>query len=86
LDFLLCFSPLEKKCMVQAKLKGISQGTNTACKYIIWFEEVLKDTGYNNNPLVQRFCKGLCGPILAALDKIHMLTLDTILDWQHKAI
>jgi hypothetical protein len=80
-DFLLRFSPLEKKCMAQAKLEGISQGSNTARKYVIRFEEVSKDTGYNNDVLVQQFCKGLHGPILAALDKIRMPMLSTILDW-----
>jgi hypothetical protein len=85
-DFLLRFSPLEKKRMAQAKLKGISQGADTARKYIIRFEEVSKDTGYNNNALVQRFRKGLCGPILAALDKIRTPTLSIILNWQHEAI
>jgi hypothetical protein len=86
LDFLLRFSPLKKKCMAQAKLKGILQGSNTAREYIIQFKEVSKDTGYNNNMLVQRFRKGLRGPILAALDKIRTPTLSTILDWQHEAI
>jgi hypothetical protein len=85
-DFLLCFSPLEKKCMAQAKLEGILQGADTAREYIIQFEEVSKDTGYDNNALVQRFHKGLHGPILAALDKVCTPTLNTILDWQHKAI
>jgi hypothetical protein len=86
LDFLLRFSPLEKKRMAQAKLKGISQGANTARKYVIRFEEVSKDTSYSNDALVQRFCKGLRGPILAALDKICTPTFNTILDWQHKTI
>jgi hypothetical protein len=34
-DFLLHFSPLKKKRMAQAKLEGISQGADTACKYVI---------------------------------------------------
>jgi hypothetical protein len=58
-DFLLRLSPLEKKRMAQAKLKGILQGGNTARKYVIRFEEVSKDTGYNNDALVQQFRKGL---------------------------
>jgi hypothetical protein len=77
---------MEKKRMAQAKLEGILQGANTAREYIIRFEEVSKDTGYDNNALFQWFCKGLRGPVLAALDKIRMPTLDTILDWQHEAI
>jgi hypothetical protein len=85
-DFLLRFSPLEKKRMAQAKLEGISQGADTAREYVIRFEEVSKDTGYDNDALVQRFRKGLRGPILAALDKIRTPTLSTILDWQHEAI
>jgi hypothetical protein len=85
-DFLLCFSPLEKTRMAQAKLEGISQGADTAREYVIRFKEVSKDTGYDNGALVQRFCKGLRGPILAALDKVRTPTLNTILDWQHEAI
>jgi hypothetical protein len=85
-DFLLRFSPLEKKRMAQAKLEGISQGADTAREYVIRFEEVSTDTGYDNDALVQRFRKGLRGPILAALDKIRTPTLSTILDWQHEAI
>jgi hypothetical protein len=53
LDFLLRFSPLEKKRMAQAKFEGILQGSDTAREYVIQFEEVLKDTGYDNNVLVQ---------------------------------
>jgi hypothetical protein len=51
--------------MAQAKLEGISQGADTAREYVIRFEEVSKDTGYNNDALVQRFRKGLRGPIVA---------------------
>jgi hypothetical protein len=72
--------------MAQAKLEGISQGADTVRKYVIRFKEVLKDTGYNNDALVQRFHKNLRGPILAALNKIRTPTLSTILDWQHEAI
>jgi hypothetical protein len=72
--------------MAQAKLEGISQGANMARKYIIRFKEVSKDTGYDNDALVQQFCKGLRRPILATLDKIRTPTLSTILDWQHEAI
>jgi hypothetical protein len=85
-DFLLCFSLLKKKHMAQTKLKGILQGANIAREYIIRFEEVSKNTSYDNNALVQQFRKGLHGPILAALNKICTPTLETILNWQHKAI
>jgi hypothetical protein len=85
-DFLLRFSPLEKKHMAQAKLEDISQGADTAHEYVIRFKEVSKDTGYDNDALVQRFRKGLRRPILTALDKICTPTLSTILDWQHEAI
>jgi hypothetical protein len=71
--------------MAQVKLEGILQGTDTTRKYIIQFEEVSKDTGYDNDVLVQQFCKCLHRPILAALDKIHMPMLDTILNWQYEA-
>jgi hypothetical protein len=72
--------------MAQAKLEGILQGTNTAREYVIRFKEVSKNTGYDNDALVQRFRKGMRRPILAALDKIRTPTLSTILDWQHEAI
>jgi hypothetical protein len=52
-DFLLRFSRLEKKRMAQAKLEGILQGANTARKYVIRFEKVSKDTGYDNDTFVQ---------------------------------
>jgi hypothetical protein len=55
-------------------------------EYVVRFKEVSKDTGYNSNALVQQFRKGLCRPILAVLNEIRTPTLDTILDWQHKAI
>jgi len=84
-DFRHTFSDPDPKGTARHKLSKLKQGTNSADEYVASFRELMDETGYNNDALVEMFERGLSKSLV---DRIYSLPEfpNTLEDWMSQAM
>lgn len=84
-DFRQSFSDPDPKGTARHKLRILKQGTGSADEYVASFRELMDDTGYNDDALVEMFEKGLSRLLV---DRIYTLPdlPETLDEWISQAL
>jgi hypothetical protein len=84
-DFRQTFSDPDPKGTARHKLSKLKQGTNSADEYVSSFKELMDETGYNEDALVEMFERGLTKSLV---DRIYTLPEfpETLDDWMSQAM
>ena len=84
-DLMHAFSDPDPKGTARHKLSKLRQGANSADEYVASFRELMDDTGYNGDALVEMFERGLAKSLV---DRIYTLPEfpETLEDWMSQAM
>jgi Retrotransposon gag protein len=84
-DLRHAFSDPDPKGTARHKFGKLKQGTSTADEYVATFKELMDDTGYNDDALVEMFERGLKKLLV---DRIYTLSdlLETLDEWMSQAL